>query len=206
MCKGEDVIIVGGGNSAGQAARAAHRRQSGNRGQDELPGRGSRRWKAPGKGPVPQQDHRRRDHRRRPASLRDDGAVPATKWLDNCVALDDHGFIKTGPDLTPEDLNAGRWPLERPPHLLETSVPGVFAIGDVRGGNIKRVVSAVGEGSIAMHSCVRCSGSSGGAERDRTVDLLSAISAFVSRHTRIPPDSIFYQRPDLSGFRLASVN
>ena len=78
------------------------------------------------------------------------GAVPATKWLDNCVALDDHGFIKTGPDLSPEDLNTAQWPLKRQPHLLETSLPAVFAVGDVRGGNIKRVASAVGEGSIAI--------------------------------------------------------
>jgi thioredoxin reductase (NADPH) len=78
------------------------------------------------------------------------GAVPATKWLDHCVALDDHGFVKTGPDLTPEDLDAAQWPLTRPPYLLETSLPGVFAVGDVRGGNIKRVASAVGEGSIAV--------------------------------------------------------
>lgn len=78
------------------------------------------------------------------------GAVPATRWLDGCIALDDRGFIKTGPDLTAEDLDAAQWPLERVPHLLETSRPGVFAVGDVRGGNIKRVASAVGEGSIAI--------------------------------------------------------
>ena len=78
------------------------------------------------------------------------GAVPATKWLGQCVALDPYGFIKTGPDLSPEDLNIAQWPLERSPHLLETSLPGVFAAGDVRGGNIKRVASAVGEGSIAI--------------------------------------------------------
>jgi thioredoxin reductase (NADPH) len=78
------------------------------------------------------------------------GAVPNTRWLEGCVALDAHGFIKTGPDLSPEDLAAARWPLARAPHLLETSRPGVFAVGDVRGGNIKRVASAVGEGSIAV--------------------------------------------------------
>jgi thioredoxin reductase (NADPH) len=78
------------------------------------------------------------------------GAVPATKWLDGCVVVDDHGFIKTGPDLTREDLEGARWPLSRPPFLLETSLPSVFAVGDVRGGNIKRVASAVGEGSIAV--------------------------------------------------------
>jgi len=78
------------------------------------------------------------------------GAVPATRWLDGCVAVDDHGFIKTGPDLSHDDLTAAEWPLTRPPHLLETSLPGVFAVGDVRGGNIKRVASAVGEGCIAV--------------------------------------------------------
>ena len=78
------------------------------------------------------------------------GAVPNTAWLQGCVALDAKGFIKTGPDLSPHDLAEARWPLARPPHLLETSLPGVFAVGDVRGGNIKRVASAVGEGSIAV--------------------------------------------------------
>lgn len=78
------------------------------------------------------------------------GAVPNTRWLDGCVALDDSGFIKTGPSLSADDLSAAHWPLARSPHLLETSLPGVLAVGDVRGGNIKRVASAVGEGSIAV--------------------------------------------------------
>ena len=78
------------------------------------------------------------------------GASPATQWLNGCVALDAKGFIKTGPDLSPEELTAARWPLARPPHLLETSLPGVFAVGDVRAGNIKRVASAVGEGSVVV--------------------------------------------------------
>jgi thioredoxin reductase (NADPH) len=78
------------------------------------------------------------------------GADPNTLWLGGCIALDSKGFIKTGPDLSPEDLSAARWPLARPPYLLETSLPGVFAIGDVRSGSIKRVASAVGEGSIAI--------------------------------------------------------
>src|SRR5439155_1421990 len=78
------------------------------------------------------------------------GAVPNTGWLDGCVTLDGRGFIKTGPDLSPEDLTTGGWPLARSPYLLETNRPGVFAVGDVRGGNIKRVASAVGEGSIAV--------------------------------------------------------
>jgi thioredoxin reductase (NADPH) len=78
------------------------------------------------------------------------GADPNASWLDGCVALDDKGFIKTGPDLSPEDLNTVGWPLSRQPYLLETSLPGVFAVGDVRGGSIKRVASAVGEGSVAV--------------------------------------------------------
>ena len=78
------------------------------------------------------------------------GAVPNTRWLEQCLVLDDKGFIKTGPELSQADLSAARWPLTRPPYLLETSRPGVFAVGDVRGGNIKRVASAVGEGSIAV--------------------------------------------------------
>jgi thioredoxin reductase (NADPH) len=78
------------------------------------------------------------------------GAIPATAWLMGCLVLDANGFIRTGPDLSPEDLARAKWPLQRPPHLLETSLPGVFAVGDVRAGNIKRVASAVGEGSIAV--------------------------------------------------------
>ncbi len=78
------------------------------------------------------------------------GALPNTDWLQGCVALDNKGFVKTGPDLSPEDLDAAGWPLARRPFLLETSLPGVLAAGDVRGGNIKRVASAVGEGSIVI--------------------------------------------------------
>ena len=78
------------------------------------------------------------------------GASPRTDWLQGCVALDDKGFILTGRDL---DQNHGtaRWPLTRAPQMLETSLPGVFAVGDVRSGNVKRVASAVGEGAIAIH-------------------------------------------------------
>jgi thioredoxin reductase (NADPH) len=78
------------------------------------------------------------------------GAAPSTQWLSGCLTLDPRGFIKTGPDLSREELSAAHWPLARAPHLLETSRPGVFAVGDVRAGNIKRVASAVGEGSIAV--------------------------------------------------------
>ncbi|HYU79494.1 MAG TPA: NAD(P)/FAD-dependent oxidoreductase, partial [Vicinamibacterales bacterium] len=78
------------------------------------------------------------------------GAVPNTRWLERCIVLDDKGFIKTGPDLSHDDLTGAGWPLARPPYLLETSRPGIFAVGDVRDGNVKRVASAVGEGSIAV--------------------------------------------------------
>jgi len=78
------------------------------------------------------------------------GADPCTGWLDGCLAMDAKGFIRTGADLSAEDLAAAEWPLPRPPHLLETTLPGVFAVGDVRAGNVKRVASAVGEGSIAV--------------------------------------------------------
>jgi thioredoxin reductase (NADPH) len=78
------------------------------------------------------------------------GADPNTSWLDGCILLDTEGFIKTGLDLSPENLSTANWPLTRQPYLLETSLPGVFAVGDVRGGSIKRVASAVGEGSIAI--------------------------------------------------------
>src|SRR5467141_1938074 len=78
------------------------------------------------------------------------GAEPSTKWLAGCLALDAKGFIKTGAALTADELAAAKWPLRRAPHLLETSLPGVFAVGDVRSGSTKRVASAVGEGSIAV--------------------------------------------------------
>jgi thioredoxin reductase (NADPH) len=72
------------------------------------------------------------------------GASPNTAWLEGCVSLDPKQFIKTGADVS-ED-----WPLRRPPYMLETSLPGVFAVGDVRAGSMKRVAAAVGEGSMAV--------------------------------------------------------
>jgi len=72
------------------------------------------------------------------------GADPNTEWLRGCVELDANGFIKTGADV------ANGWPLRRTPYLLETSLPGVFAVGDIRAGSVKRVASAVGEGSMAV--------------------------------------------------------
>ena len=81
------------------------------------------------------------------------GASPRTEWLKGCLALDSKGFILTGRDLDePGGADANRrWPLERAPEMLETSLPGVFAVGDVRSRNVKRVASAVGEGAISIH-------------------------------------------------------
>jgi thioredoxin reductase (NADPH) len=177
LCGGEEVIVVGGGNSAGQAAvflsqtaRRVHMliRSSGLaatmsryliRRIEENPGivlrphteivalEGGEHlesvvWRNRETGEV-------ETHSIGHVFLMT-GADPNTGWLDGCLALDAKGFIKTGPDLSPADLSAGRWPLARAPHLLETSLPGVFAVGDVRGGSVKRVASAVGEGSIAI--------------------------------------------------------
>jgi thioredoxin reductase (NADPH) len=177
LCRDEEVIVVGGGNSAGQAAvflaqtakrvhvlvrssglaasmsRYLIRRIEENpaielRTQTEVVGlEGSGhlervRWRSHKAGTVETRDIRH--------VFLMTGAVPSTRWLGDCVALDAKGFIKTGPDLSREELAAARWPLPRAPYLLETSLPGVFAVGDVRAGNIKRVASAVGEGSIAV--------------------------------------------------------
>jgi len=81
------------------------------------------------------------------------GASPRTGWLQGCLALDNKGFVLTGRDLDPvlADGAVLTWPLTRAPFMLETSLPCVFAVGDVRSGNVKRVASAVGEGSIAVH-------------------------------------------------------
>ncbi len=78
------------------------------------------------------------------------GASPRTEWLKDCVALDSKGFILTGRDLDPV-IESHHWPLQRVPLMLETSLPGVFAVGDVRAGNVKRVAAAVGEGSISIY-------------------------------------------------------
>jgi thioredoxin reductase (NADPH) len=176
LCAEAEVIVVGGGNSAGQAAvflaQTARRVQMLVRGEgladtmsrylirriEENPAivLRTRTEISVLEGDRHLERVRWRDNRGR-AETRDvahvfmmTGAVPNTGWLDGCVVVDDKGFIKTGPDLLPDDLTAAEWPLERPPYLLETSRPGIFAVGDVRGGNIKRVASAVGEGSIAI--------------------------------------------------------
>src|SRR5881296_1454693 len=177
LCTGEEVIVVGAGNSAGQAAvflaQAARRvhmliRSGGL--ADTMSRYLIRRIEEhpaivrhvqteivtlEGNGHLERVGWRdNHSERTETQSIRHvftmTGAVPSTHWLDGCIALDDKGFIKTGPDLLPEDLAAARWPLARAPHLLETSRPGVFAIGDVRSGSLKRVASAVGEGSVAI--------------------------------------------------------
>ena len=177
LCVGEDVVVVGGGNSAGQAAvflasvaRRVHVLVRGAglaetmsrylvRRIEENPNIVLRTSTAivalEGNGSLARV--RWRDDRTGEAQTHDIkhvfimmGAVPNTRWLDGCLALDDKGFVKTGPDLSPEELANAKWPLVRPPYLLETNRPRIFAVGDVRGGNIKRVASAVGEGSIAV--------------------------------------------------------
>ena len=176
LCSGEEVIVVGGGNSAGQAAvflsRSARHVHMLVRSQglaesmsrylirriEETPSitlRTSTEIVAlEGEGDLESVQWRHGDGSLESHPIRHVflmmGAVPNTAWLRGCVALDAQGFVKTGSDVTRDELAAARWPLTRPPHLLETTLRGVFAVGDVRGGNIKRVASAVGEGSIAI--------------------------------------------------------
>lgn len=177
LCVGEEVVVVGGGNSAGQAAvflaqtarrvhilirsgglaasmsrylirrieenpvieLHAHTELSSLEGDHHLE---SLSWRNNQTGDVER-------HTIRHVFFMA-GGIPSTRWLNGCVVCDDKGFIKTGHDLSREELAVARWPLSRPPHLLETSLPGVFAAGDVRSGGIKRVASAVGEGSITI--------------------------------------------------------
>jgi len=78
------------------------------------------------------------------------GASPRTEWLADLIERDEHGFILTGPDLIRDGEHPKGWQLDRDPFLLETNVPGLFAVGDVRHGSVKRVASGVGEGSVAV--------------------------------------------------------
>jgi thioredoxin reductase (NADPH) len=175
LCADEDVIVVGGGNSAGQAAiflaRTARHVLVLVRGKglaDTMSRYLIQRIEATGNitlrsftevSGLEGNGRLERVHlldsrtgERLPMPIRHvflmTGAMPNTGWLADCVALDEKGFVKTGPDLTEDDL--GAWPLKRPPHLLETNRPGVFAVGDVRANSVKRVASAVGEGSICV--------------------------------------------------------
>jgi thioredoxin reductase (NADPH) len=178
LCAGEEVCVVGGGNAAGQAAvslaqsaRHVHILVRADGLAETMSRYLIRRIEEDPRitvhtrteiAALEGEDHLETVHLRQRGdgtkterkALRHvfvmTGANPSTGWLDGCVTLDDHGFIKTGSELSPDELSAAHWPLARPPHLLETSKPGVFAVGDVRAGNIKRVASAVGEGSIAV--------------------------------------------------------
>jgi thioredoxin reductase (NADPH) len=179
LCTGEEIIVIGGGNSAGQAAvflaetvskvymlvrgkelsstmsRYLIQRIVGNSGielhlQTEIVG-------------LAGDPHLERvtwlDRATGKESTRDirhvfvmAGASPRVDWLRGCLALDEQGFILTGRDLDPILESAPvKWPLSRPPQMLESSLPAVFAVGDIRSGNVKRVASAVGEGSISIH-------------------------------------------------------
>jgi thioredoxin reductase (NADPH) len=177
LCRGEEVVVVGGGNSAGQAAvflsqmsnrvfmlvrgtglsatmsqyliRRIERTPNislltctevvGLDGGDRLE-RVTWRNSQSGQTETKQISH----------LFLMTGAEPKTGWLNGCVTVDSKGFVKTGADLSLEDLEAARWPLSRRPYLFETSLPGVLAVGDVRAGNVKRVAAAVGEGSVAI--------------------------------------------------------
>jgi thioredoxin reductase (NADPH) len=83
------------------------------------------------------------------------GAQPNSAWLGDCVALDDKRFVKTGTDLSVDDVSRTRWPVTRSPFLFETNRHRVFAVGDVRSGSVKRVASAVGEGSVCVQLVLR---------------------------------------------------
>lgn len=177
LCKGEDVIVVGGGNSSGQAAMflstiAKHVyllvRASGL--ADSMSQYLIRRIEEcrditllfrteivglNGEGNLESVTWTNRDTGetethpiRHIFSMT--GATPNTEWLAGCLALDDGGFIKTGTDLAADDLDSAGWPAGRRPYLFETSVPRVFAVGDIRAGSVKRVASAVGEGSVVV--------------------------------------------------------
>ena len=84
------------------------------------------------------------------------GALPCTAWLNSCIALNDKGFVRTGADLHGADLSPGDWPNARQPLFFESSIPGIFAVGDVRCGSVKRVAAAVGEGQPAFSRCIAC--------------------------------------------------
>jgi thioredoxin reductase (NADPH) len=171
FCRNEEIAIAGGGNSAGQTAvflsdiarrvylvvRGPGLAETMSRyliariaacpeitvktstGIEALEGNGSLeriRWRDVNTGAAENHEIRR--------LFVMTGAEPNTGWLNGCLALDGNQFIKTGMDL------GEAWKLRRPPYLLETSLPGVFAVGDIRSGSVKRVASAVGEGSMAV--------------------------------------------------------
>lgn len=172
LCGGTEVVVVGGGNSAGQAAvflsgkadhvhlmvrsdglaatmsqylaaridASSHITLHTHAEIEALDGNGRLervRWRDNRTG-----DTMEREIRQLFLMI---GADPNTDWLGDCLALDAKGFVRTGPTAAPET-----WPLERPPSMLETSQPGIFAVGDVRSDSVKRVASAVGEGAMSV--------------------------------------------------------
>ncbi|MCE9670705.1 FAD-dependent oxidoreductase [Myxococcus stipitatus] len=175
-CKDEEVFIVGGANSAGQAAlyfsqfarkvTLVVRGDSLERGMSHYLVEQVRALsnvtvllntevtRVEGNGHLERVTLRTRDEQERtlPASALFImiGAEPCTDWLDGVVARDERGYVLTGPDLMPGGQRPKGWKPDREPFLLETSVPGIFAAGDVRHASIKRVASGVGEGSIAI--------------------------------------------------------
>jgi thioredoxin reductase (NADPH) len=178
LCDGEEVIVIGGGNSAGQAAVFMSQNASkvyilvrSDKLSDTMSRYLTRRIEENPKIEVHYQteilsvdgeDHLERvtwqdrktgeisEHKVRHLFVMT-GASPRTEWLRGCLALDSKGFVLTGYDLDRLTLQEQQWPLSRPPEIMETSLPGVFAVGDIRSGNVKRVAAAVGEGSIAIH-------------------------------------------------------
>ena len=176
MCRNEEIAVVGGGNSAGQRRSSWRRSPSRSRcwcatepGRQHValshpPDRGHGQHRAATQTQIEALEGAKELERvvwRRVGGGEPEtraighlflmtGADPTTAWLDGCVARDDKGFIKTGCELLQTELDEARWPLPRPPQMLETSKPGVFAVGDVRSGSVKRVASAVGEGSICV--------------------------------------------------------
>ena len=179
LCKDEDAIVVGGGNSAGQAAvyvsepkgaRHVYMLVRGDGLADTMSSYLIRRIEESPRitlhtrteieeldGDIHLERVKWRNSRTGEVQMKPirhvfsmTGAVPNTAWVEHCLVRDDKGFLKTGSDLTADDLAGAEWPYQRPPYLLETSTPGIFAVGDVRAGSVKRVASAVGEGSISV--------------------------------------------------------
>jgi thioredoxin reductase (NADPH) len=177
LCEGEEIVIVGGGNSAGQAAvflsaiaKHVHLLVRGPSLEESMSRYLIRRIEESatitlrtrtqitsleGNGHLERLswtslDTGAAETRAIRHVFSMTGATPHTGWLRGCLALDDKQFVKTGADLLPEDLEAAHWPLRRQPYLFETSVPRIFAVGDVRSKSVKRVASAVGEGSVAV--------------------------------------------------------
>jgi thioredoxin reductase (NADPH) len=177
LCKDEDIVIVGGGNSAGQAAvflasncKHVHLLVRSNgladsmsrylvRRIDDTPNITLRTCTEitalQGDSRLEQVTwHCTLDNRTETSPIRHvflmTGAVPNTRWLQGCLGLDEKGFVRTGTELHAEEIAADKWPLARQPYMFETTVPRIFAVGDVRCGSVKRVAAAVGEGSACV--------------------------------------------------------